>query len=127
MSGHNEVLKQVAGGWQLSGIWTFQSGEPFGIVGGDGNNNSELQQYQDRADRVPGQALEVHSGGKAHWLNNYFNPAAFAINAAGTFGNSAKNLLNGPGMNTVDIALVKNWEFVEAIIDFSFGGKCSTL
>ena len=113
LSGHNEVLKQVVGGWQLSGIWTFQSGEPFGIVGGDGNNNSEAQQYQDRADRVPGQALGVHSGGKANWLNTYFNPAAFAINAPGTFGNSAKNLLNGPGINTADIALVKNWEFVE--------------
>ena len=45
--------------------------------------------------------------------DTYFNPAAFAINAPGTFGNSAKNLLNGPGINTADIALVKNWEFVE--------------
>ena len=57
--------------------------------------------------------LGVHSGGKANWLNTYFNPAAFAINAPGTFGNSAKNLLNGPGINTADVALVKNWEFVE--------------
>ena len=114
LEGHNQLLKQVAGGWQLSGIWTFQSGFPFGIVGGDGNNNSGAQQYEDRGDVVPGQARAVHSGSKAQWLNTYFNPAAFTPNAPGTFGNTAKNLMNGPGINTADIALVKNWDFMES-------------
>jgi hypothetical protein len=102
------LLKNVLGLWQLSGIWTLQSGQSFGIVGGDGNNNSGALQYGDRAD-VTGQPYEVHQGGKSHWLNQYFNPAAFAINAPGTFGDSGRNILKGPGTNTADMGIDKNW------------------
>jgi Carboxypeptidase regulatory-like domain len=62
------LIRNVLGGWEVSGIWTMQSGQPFGIVGGDGNNNSEALQYGDRAD-LTGQPYEAHQGGKSHWLN----------------------------------------------------------
>lgn len=120
LNGHGEVLRQIAGGWQLSGIWTFRSGAPFGVVGGDGNNNSGAQQYGDRGDVVPGQSRDVHSGGKANWLNHYVNAAAFVPDAPGTFGNSGKNLLNGPGINTADIALIKNWDLFESRYTLQF-------
>jgi hypothetical protein len=102
----------VAGGWELSGIWTMQSGLPFSIMGGDGNNNSGALQYGDRAD-VTGQPYEAHVGGKSHWLNQYFNPGAFTINAPGTFGNSGRNILQGPGINTADLGINKNWRIRE--------------
>ncbi len=105
-------LSSVAGNWELSGIWTMQSGVPFSIVGGDGNNNSEALQYGDRAD-VTGQPYGVHRGGKSQWLNQYFNPAAFTINAPGTFGNAGRNILQGPGTNTADLGLNKNWQIRE--------------
>jgi hypothetical protein len=111
-SGH--FLNGALGRWEVSGIWTMQSGLPFGIVGGDGNNNSEALQYGDRAD-VTGQPYAAHQGGKSHWLNQYFNPAAFTINAPGTFGNSARNILRGPGTNTADIGIDKNWQVHERI------------
>ena len=106
------LLSTVAGGWELSGIWTMQSGLPFSIVGGDGNNNSEALQYGDRAD-VTGQPYAVHQGGKSHWLNQYFNTNAFATNAPGTFGDSGRNILQGPGTNTADIGVDKNWRIRE--------------
>jgi hypothetical protein len=105
-------FKNVLGLWQLSGIWTLQSGQAFGIVGGDGNNNSGALQYGDRAD-VTGDAYQVHQGGKSHWLNEYFNPNAFQVNAPGTFGNSGRNILRGPGTNTADIGIDKNWQLYE--------------
>jgi hypothetical protein len=37
----------------------------------------------------------------------YFNTAAFQQNATGTFGNSGRNILRGPGFNNVDLALMK--------------------
>ena len=110
LRGRSAILREVAGSWEASGIYTVHTGQPFSIVGGDGNNNSGAQQYGDRADVVPGQARNVHQGSKSHWLNQYFNPAAFAINAPGTFGTSGRNILTGPGVQSVDLALMKNWQ-----------------
>ena len=113
LNGHNTLIRAVLGAWELSGIVTLQSGQPFGISGGDGNNNSGALQYGDRADVVPSQPLNVHEGSKQQWLTHYFNPAAFVPNAPGTFGNSGKNLLRAPGIDSSDLALVKNWKFIE--------------
>jgi hypothetical protein len=118
LTGHSNLLRQTVGGWEISGIWTLQSGFPFGIVGGDGNNNSEALQGQDRGDIVPGVPWNVHRGNKAHWLTTYFNPAAFTVNQPGTFGDTGKNFLNGPGINTEDIAFMKNWHFGERNLQF---------
>ncbi len=106
------LVKNVLGSWQLSGIWTLQSGQPFGIVGGDGNNNSGALQYGDRAD-VTGQSYKVHQGDKTQWINQYFNPGAFQVNAPGTFGNSPRNLFQAPGTNTADIGIDKDWQIRE--------------
>ena len=37
----------------------------------------------------------------------WFNPAAFAVPAAGTFGNLARNALYGPGFKSVDLSVFK--------------------
>jgi Carboxypeptidase regulatory-like domain len=109
----NQFIKQTLGSWEVSGIVTFQSGFPFGIGGGQGNNNSGSLQDGDRADIVAGQPFEVRQGGKANWLNQYFNPTAFTNNAVGTFGDSGKNMFQAPPFRTMDLAIVKNWRFVE--------------
>lgn len=102
-------LRSLLGSWEISAIITMQSGAPFGIAGGDGNNNSESLQYADRAD-VTGLPYEVRQGGKSHWLQQYMNPAAFRPNRPGTFGDSAKNLFQSPPVETVDAGLYKNWQ-----------------
>lgn len=110
---YGKFASAVLGSWEISGVWTFQSGEPFGISGGcNGSNNSGTLQGSDRGD-LTGQPFDVHSGSKSNWLNTYFNPAAFQCNAVGTFGNSARNLFMGPGTNESDIGLVKNFPFKE--------------
>jgi len=102
----------VLGGWQVSGIWQLSSGTPFSIVGGFGNNNSLAQIGGDRAD-LTGAPIQAHAGSKSHWLQQYFNPDAFVTNAPGTFGDSARNVLAGPGNNNVDLAIAKNFPFLE--------------
>ena len=99
------------GGWEFSGLYTGQSGPPFTVNGGNGNNNSAFNEYQDRADQVPGQPFGVRTGGKCQWLNQYFNTAAFANNAPGTPGDSKKFLIQEAPINTADLALFKNWAF----------------
>jgi hypothetical protein len=113
LNGHNGLMQALLGAWQATGIVTAQSGIPFSIVGGNGNNRSQSLQSGDRADRVPGIPLQVRSGGKQAWLTQYFNTAAFTPNLAGTFGNSAKNLMQAPPVVTADMGVGKNWLFRE--------------
>lgn len=113
LSGHNQLIRQTLGGWEVSVINTAQSGIPFSVGGGYGDNNSESLQYEDRADRVPGVPLNVRTGGRSHWLQNYFNINAFTENAPGTFGNSGKDIMRGPPANFMDAGLDKNWTIHE--------------
>jgi hypothetical protein len=111
---HSHALtKNLLGGWELAGIYTAMSGPPFTINGGQGNNNSFFNEGQDRADLVPGQPLGIRQGGKRHWINQYFNPAAFTNNAYGTPGNSPKFLMQEAPILTADLGLMKNWTLVE--------------
>jgi len=43
----------------------------------------------------------------------WLNPAAFATPAAFTFGNVGRNTVTGPGMQTMDIALVRSFTLSE--------------
>jgi hypothetical protein len=107
-NGKNIVLKKILGGWAVSAIFTAESGEPFTINGGNGNNNSGYDEGQDRGDRVPGQAFKIRQGGKKNWLNNYFNQAAFTENEFGTPGNLPKFFIQSAPARDMDVSFFKN-------------------
>jgi hypothetical protein len=120
LQGHNSLLKTIAGAWEVSGIGTLQSGYPFSIWGGNGGDVSGSFQWGDRADSVAGQSFGTHQGSKAQWLTHYFNPAAFTPNRPGTFGNSGRNILKGPGMDTWDIGMMKNFHVIQERYNLQF-------
>ncbi|MDW5265845.1 MULTISPECIES: TonB-dependent receptor [Acidobacteriaceae] len=109
----NALIKNTLGGWEISGLYTAQSGPPFTINGGQGNNNSGFLVGQDRADAVSGQPLQVRQGGKSHWVHQYLNPAAFTNNAYGTAGNSKKFSIQEAPISTADLAVIKNWSIYD--------------
>jgi outer membrane receptor protein involved in Fe transport len=95
---------RLGDGWQFNVISTIQSGPPFNIVVGtdvDGTGDR-----QDRPNLVgdPFSNIPASPNGLTQY---YFNPAAFAIPAAGTFGNLARNELYGPWFKTVDVSVFK--------------------
>ncbi|MGD0546496.1 MAG: hypothetical protein ABR991_01550, partial [Terracidiphilus sp.] len=117
LKGQNYLVREAIGGWELSPIMTWQSGTPFGVGAGSSTVYGELGKGDgcfkgcsgDRADRVPGVPLKVRQGGRSNWTKNYFNELAFTSAHDGTFGNSQRNLIQGPpGFNT-DASLMKNW------------------
>jgi len=113
LSSLGTLASKVLGSWEFTGIWTAESGTPFSIGGGcNGSNNSGTLIGGDRAD-LTGQPLDVHQGAKNHWLVSYFNPGAFQCNATGTFGNSGRNIIQGPGQNNFDLGIFKNFPFKE--------------
>jgi hypothetical protein len=101
------LLKSVAGGWQLGGIFRASDGLPFTpVVGGDpmglrDNNTFGLP------NRLvgPGCSSGVNPGNPTH----YIDTACFAFpQPANVLGNSGRNVLIGPGIANLDFSLYKN-------------------
>ncbi len=111
--GRSQLLQRTLGGWELSSIVTYQSGNPFTVMSGNEDNSGSMQ-YLDRADRVAGQPLSAGKGSHWDWVKTgYFNQAAFTYNTPGTFGDSAKNILFGPREFGADAAVMKTWSLLE--------------
>jgi outer membrane receptor protein involved in Fe transport len=95
---------RLGDGWQFNVISTIQSGSPFNIT--TGADTDGTGDRQDRPNLVgdPYAGIVQPTTGTAV---RYFNPAAFALPAAGTFGNLARNALYGPWFKTVDVSVFK--------------------
>ena len=95
---------RLADGWQFNVISTIQSGTPFNIT--TGTDVSGTGDRQDRPNLVgdPFGGIAQPTTGTAV---RYFNPAAFAVPAAGTFGNLPRNAYYGPWFKTVDVSVFK--------------------
>jgi hypothetical protein len=110
----NTRLKSALGGWQVSGAAFFRTGTPFSVtrtndIAGVGDGNFG-QPYNLVGDPLSG-ANRQFSAGSGNDQNFWFNTAAFAVPAAGTFGNAPRNLIYNPGEQNWDIALFKNFAF----------------
>jgi len=99
----NRLTNALIGGWQVSGIGTFESGRPFTeLIQGDQNNtgNNGINRPN-----LVGDPNDVPGG---RGPNQWFNTAAFALPAFGTNGNVGRNTLVGPRFDSLDVSLIKN-------------------
>ncbi|MDQ6664969.1 MAG: TonB-dependent receptor, partial [Acidobacteriota bacterium] len=93
----------ILGGWQTGGILTFASGLPFNVTqSGDSENNDGIWE---RPNLVLGQSVTV----PAKTPNQWFNTAAFS-RAVFMYGNSPRDPLAGPGVNTWDLSASKSFK-----------------
>jgi hypothetical protein len=99
----NTAARALASGWRLSGVFRAQSGQPLTIASGLDRALSGIQGTTQRAEQV----LDNVYGDKT--INNWFNPAAFAQPALGTYGDSIRNGYDGPGFRSVDLSLVRQF------------------
>ena len=98
-------------GWQANGIATLLSGFPFtpqvgSNVSGDGDTRNP-----DRPAMNPSFGGRILLRRPAQW----FNPTAFSLPAAGTYGNLGREPYDGPGLADVDISLTKDTAVSEKI------------
>ncbi|HWQ54741.1 MAG TPA: carboxypeptidase regulatory-like domain-containing protein [Bryobacteraceae bacterium] len=109
------VADAILGGWQINGILTLRTGDPFSVtVQGDPANVGD---GTTRADLI-GKANEVSDRSVDRW----FNTAAFARPANFRFGTSGRNIVIGPGINNWDLSLFKMFRIDEAR-QFQFRGE----
>jgi carboxypeptidase family protein/TonB-dependent receptor-like protein len=96
----------LVNGWQVSGIAQLSSGLPFHpIIGFDRAGDRQSDTDMQRPSWAPGfNASNAITGD----VNQWFNPQAFVLPAAGTFGNVSRNALRGPNLRTVDFSVFKN-------------------
>jgi hypothetical protein len=97
--------KLLLGGWQFNSLLTFYSGQPFTVTAGQDvslteENNDRLNIIGDPFKNVPASIPNQ----AVYW----FNPAAFALAAPGTYGNEGRNALTGPPTYQVDFSVFKN-------------------
>jgi hypothetical protein len=102
------VVGRVLGNWQVNTIVSLHSGYPFPVyVPGDSCNCGAASQTAQQV----GNPWSGYTQSRLEW----FNTAAFALPATGTFGNSGRNILSGPWQDTVDLSLFKAVPFKENI------------
>jgi carboxypeptidase family protein len=97
--------------WRLSSIYQVQTGFPLtiSVFGDTANTGTILGENPDRANYTGQPVFGTGTRTAARW----FNPAAFALPPAFTFGNAGRNSVYGPGMQTLDLAVVREFAATE--------------
>jgi outer membrane receptor protein involved in Fe transport len=104
------LAPKILGGWTLAGIAFARTGLPLNITLTrkasdlpDGNTSGQ------RPNLVPG--VPIYPANQT--INNWLNPAAFAIPAKGTWGNLGRFIARGPGNYEIDGSLTKTFKLSE--------------
>jgi hypothetical protein len=105
----SRVEGKFVSGWQLNGIGTFLSGLPFTPLIGSNRSGDGDTRNPDRPSINPSFTGPIVTGNPNQW----FNPAAFLLPTAGTYGNLGRGTLSGPGLADVDLSLFKNTSITE--------------
>jgi hypothetical protein len=102
---NSRFLKNGLGGWQLNGIYSLRSGLPqtvcldhdvVGLASGD---------VCERPDAIS----NPNAGTGLQNVTEYFDVNAFQLQAPGSFGNSGRDNVRGPGINNFDLSLFKDF------------------
>ena len=99
--------------WRLSTLYQVQSGFPFtiSVFGDTANAGTVLGENPVRANYT-GQPV---FGPGTQTTSEWFNPAAFAAPPAFKFGDVGRNTVYGPGMQTLDLAVVRSFVVRESL------------
>lgn len=107
----NLALRETLGGWEVSGVTTFQSGAPNSVT--VSNDIAGIGASSSRAS-TNGQDINLSAGQRT--VSEWFNIQAFlpvAQMVKGQFGNTGRDILIGPGYQVWSVSMIKNMSFRE--------------
>ena len=123
--GRRDFLGFLAKGWQLSTIFTAQSGRPFSVWNGasslisgplrgdynmDGGGGAVGGGFYDR----PNAPVGINTSfSRQDFINGLFPATAFSAPVRGTNGNLGRNTFRGPRFMTLDLSLGRQFSFGE--------------
>ena len=110
----NRLLDLAVGGWKFNDIMIIQDGAPLPISQST-NTNSAFGNGMTRPSLVAG-SNPCYSGSPQGRINQYYNPTAFTVTAAGSYGNAPRTInCYGPGYLNSDLSLNKNFKVMERV------------
>ncbi len=106
--------------WQLSGIFTWQTGQPFTVVRGVPQSGTVPFGGSDRPNEVANPfvagPVALNPGciapSQVETPTSWFNPCAF-VAAPGQFGNEGRDTLFGPHFTNLDFSILKDFSITE--------------
>ncbi len=112
------ALGHILGAWQWSGDFTVGSGVYFTprVLGGALDIGRGVSGSL-RANMVQGQSITLSNSTTREWFNTaaFCAPSATCVNPNGTtFGDAGRNIIEGPGQVTLDMALNKTISIKES-------------
>jgi len=109
--GQSRGIRALTRNWRLSTLYQIQSGFPFtvSVYGDTANAGTVVGENPIRANATGQPVFGPGTQNTTEWLN----PAAFSTPAAYTFGNLGRNTVYGPGMQTMDLALTRDFAVAE--------------
>ncbi|HEY2933804.1 MAG TPA: carboxypeptidase-like regulatory domain-containing protein [Acidobacteriota bacterium] len=108
----SQLLRTVAGGWEASGILTLQSGLPFTVsINSDRANTGRSGGQRPNVREVPNEFT-------GHRLDQWFDTRPYTLPATGTFGALGRNTLRSDSTQSLDLALLKNFQISERYFQF---------
>jgi hypothetical protein len=137
--GRGGLLRMLTSEWSVAGIFTYQSGTPFSVLGAATRNAYFAQPSRVRVSFAPGMTLQdaVKSGPVQDRLGAYYDVAAFQ-DSLDQWGNTGRNILRGPSQAELDLTLTRSiplgnrqhlqlrWEVFNALNTPVFANPAST-
>jgi Carboxypeptidase regulatory-like domain/TonB-dependent Receptor Plug Domain len=114
---NSRLGKALLNNWSINGFFIAQSGYPLTVIntssgqGLGGTTSNDNGNYN--ANVLSGIPLIHPTGSTKDNLQSYINKAAFYPAPAGTYGNSGRGILRGPGQWNVDGSVFKDFTFTE--------------
>jgi hypothetical protein len=111
----NAFTKQVFDGWELSGVFRYQSGMPFNVTS---NGNLFGENIGNNGGQFANLVGDPYSSSGGSLV---LNQSAFVRPADGTWGTLGRDALHLPSISNLDTALMKSFAFTErAKLTFRF-------
>jgi len=109
--GSNRLMQALSRDWRTSLEYQVQSGFPFtvSVFGDTANAGTVVGENPIRANLTGEKIFPSGTRNSTTWVN----PKAFVAPPAYTYGNSGRNSVYGPGMQTLDLGLVREFSVAE--------------
>jgi len=113
----NRTVRMLASGWQLAGIWRYQSGAALTAVLPATTDPQLTQVSGQRPNQVNSNVYSSTAACPATVLTcvGLLNPSAFALPALGTLGNMSPGSIRSPGFTDISVSLSRTFAITERI------------
>lgn len=101
------IAKALLGGWQLNGLWTWESGLPLLFSASSTSLNAPGNS------QWPEQIAPVQILGNVGPGQYWFTASSFGNPAAGTIGNVGRDILRGPRLFAINASIFRRFSITE--------------